>query len=69
MAPKRSLENEAERRGALIVVEGLDRAGKTSQCETLHKGLQGLGHAVKYIRFPGLSSRKSLQQLIGILLT
>ncbi|KAL4886273.1 thymidylate kinase-domain-containing protein [Aspergillus karnatakaensis] len=40
------------RRGALIVVEGLDRAGKSSQCEFLRKFLQEAGRPVKYIRFP-----------------
>ncbi|KAL3478410.1 P-loop containing nucleoside triphosphate hydrolase protein [Aspergillus californicus] len=39
-------------RGALIVVEGLDRAGKSSQCEYLRNFLQESGHAVRYIRFP-----------------
>lgn len=42
------------KRGALIVVEGLDRAGKSSQCERLRDSLQASGHAVKYIRFPGI---------------
>lgn len=41
------------KRGALIVVEGLDRAGKSSQCAILRDNLQQSGHAVKYIRFPG----------------
>lgn len=41
------------RRGALIVVEGLDRAGKSSQCEMLRDSLSQQGHMVKYIRFPG----------------
>ncbi|OQE35405.1 hypothetical protein PENCOP_c013G08599 [Penicillium coprophilum] len=40
------------RRGALIVVEGLDRAGKSSQCEMLRDSLLQQGHVVKYIRFP-----------------
>ncbi|KXG49590.1 Thymidylate kinase [Penicillium griseofulvum] len=40
------------RRGALIVVEGLDRAGKSSQCEMLRDSLSHQGHVVKYIRFP-----------------
>ncbi|BDD58735.1 hypothetical protein MAP00_003991 [Monascus purpureus] len=40
------------KRGALIVVEGLDRAGKSSQCAILRDSLQQSGHAVKYIRFP-----------------
>ncbi|GES65715.1 thymidylate kinase [Aspergillus terreus] len=39
-------------RGALIVVEGLDRAGKSSQCEALRDVLHKSGHTVKYIRFP-----------------
>ncbi|OJJ95481.1 hypothetical protein ASPACDRAFT_36183 [Aspergillus aculeatus ATCC 16872] len=45
------METPAQR-GALIVVEGLDRAGKSSQCESLHKKLQHKGRAVKYVRFP-----------------
>ncbi|KAJ5708958.1 hypothetical protein N7493_010292 [Penicillium malachiteum] len=40
------------RRGALIVVEGLDRAGKSSQCEMLREYILKQGNAVKYIRFP-----------------
>ncbi|GLI74974.1 thymidylate kinase [Penicillium ochrochloron] len=40
------------RRGTLIVVEGLDRAGKSSQCELLRDYLSEQGHNVKYIRFP-----------------
>ncbi|KAL4913130.1 thymidylate kinase-domain-containing protein [Aspergillus aurantiobrunneus] len=40
------------KRGVLIVVEGLDRAGKSSQCEFLRTFLQESGHPVKYIRFP-----------------
>lgn len=45
--------HESTRRGALIVVEGLDRAGKSSQCERLGDYLSEQGHTVKYIRFPG----------------
>jgi dTMP kinase len=40
-------------RGTLIVVEGLDRAGKSSQCEILNNNLSSIGHNVNYIRFPG----------------
>lgn len=47
------VEHESTRRGALIVVEGLDRAGKSSQCEKLRDYLSKQGHTVKYIRFPG----------------
>ncbi|KAJ5689301.1 hypothetical protein N7462_003693 [Penicillium macrosclerotiorum] len=45
-------EQVPTRRGALIVVEGLDRAGKSSQCEMLQNYLAEQGHTVKYIRFP-----------------
>lgn len=41
-------------RGILIVVEGLDRAGKSSQCERLRESLQKAGHSAKYIRLPGI---------------
>ncbi|KAF7720203.1 Uncharacterized protein PECH_008573 [Penicillium ucsense] len=47
-----SSAERSARRGALIVVEGLDRAGKSSQCEMLQTYLAGRGHDVKYIRFP-----------------
>ncbi|CAI9103006.1 OLC1v1001415C1 [Oldenlandia corymbosa var. corymbosa] len=39
-------------RGALIVLEGLDRCGKTSQCARLLTTLQGLGYSVESWRFP-----------------
>ncbi|KAK2794730.1 Thymidylate kinase [Onygenales sp. PD_12] len=39
-------------RGALIVIEGLDRAGKSTQCERLLETLQEKKHEVKYRRFP-----------------
>ena len=40
-------------RGHLIVVEGLDRAGKTTQCEALCEDIGGEDKAVKYVKFPG----------------
>lgn len=40
-------------RGKLIVLEGLDRAGKTTQCQMLVEALQKDGHKVKFMRFPG----------------
>lgn len=42
-------------RGAFIVVEGVDRAGKTTQVERLCSKLYALGHNIKSIRFPGKS--------------
>jgi len=41
------------RRGALIVLEGVDRAGKTTQCQTLVQALQQSGRAAEIMRFPG----------------
>jgi thymidylate kinase len=40
-------------RGALIVFEGLDRAGKSTQCKMLAEALQNDGHKVRHMRFPG----------------
>ncbi|RKF57107.1 Thymidylate kinase [Erysiphe neolycopersici] len=39
-------------RGALIVIEGLDRAGKTTQVKRVCDKLYLLGHNVKTLRFP-----------------
>ncbi|XP_019163358.1 PREDICTED: thymidylate kinase-like isoform X1 [Ipomoea nil] len=39
-------------RGALIVFEGLDRCGKTSQSSRLVKYLDNLGHSIQSWRFP-----------------
>ena len=41
-------------RGALIVVEGLDRVGKTTQVACLVERLQRAGHSAERIKFPGL---------------
>ncbi|KAF3054032.1 Thymidylate kinase [Didymella keratinophila] len=39
-------------RGKLIVFEGLDRAGKTTQCQMLVEALQKEGQSVMFMRFP-----------------
>ncbi|GAB2226318.1 hypothetical protein Droror1_Dr00022120 [Drosera rotundifolia] len=39
-------------RGALVVLEGLDRSGKSSQCSKLVSYLEGIGIAVEPWRFP-----------------
>lgn len=44
-------------RGAFIVVEGLDRSGKTTQCARLHARLLAAGVAVELLRFPGTCKR------------
>ena len=40
-------------RGKLIVFEGLDRAGKSTQCQMLVDDLQNDGIKVRHMRFPG----------------
>ncbi|XP_042337814.1 thymidylate kinase [Plectropomus leopardus] len=42
----------AAKRGALIVLEGVDRAGKTTQCQKLVQALQQSGRPAEMIRFP-----------------
>lgn len=46
-------------RGKLIVFEGLDRAGKSTQCERLVETLQKQGKQVKHMRFPGTQILRS----------
>lgn len=41
-------------RGTLVVFEGLDKAGKSTQCAKLVQNLQAQGHAVSGLRFPGM---------------
>ena len=43
------------RRGTLVVIEGLDRAGKSSQCMLLQDKLKGMGIPATYVKFPGKS--------------
>ncbi|KAJ0113598.1 hypothetical protein Patl1_02959 [Pistacia atlantica] len=50
-------------RGALIVLEGLDRCGKTSQSGKLLSHLEGLGHSAELWRFPDRTT--SVGQMIS----
>uniref|UniRef100_A0A5B7C328 Thymidylate kinase n=1 Tax=Davidia involucrata TaxID=16924 RepID=A0A5B7C328_DAVIN len=43
---------DSNSRGAFIVLEGLDRSGKTSQSSRLLSYLEGLGYSVESWRFP-----------------
>ncbi len=45
--------SDAVARGALIVLEGLDRSGKTTQVKLLEQRFVELGRKVKVMRFPG----------------
>jgi len=40
------------KRGAFIVIEGLDRSGKSTQTSLLHDRLQASGRPVKLLKFP-----------------
>nr|XP_054114096.1 thymidylate kinase isoform X3 [Callithrix jacchus] len=46
----------AARRGALIVLEGMDRAGKSTQSRKLVDALCALGHRAELLRFPERST-------------
>ena len=41
------------KRGALVVLEGVDCSGKTTQCKMLKDTLTKKGHSVDLLRFPG----------------
>ncbi|XP_060934251.1 thymidylate kinase [Limanda limanda] len=51
------------KRGALIVLEGVDKAGKTTQCHKLLQALQQSGRPVEMMRFPDRST--TIGQLIS----
>lgn len=46
--------SEHKKRGAFIVLEGLDRSGKSTQAALLADRLKQEGVDVKLIKFPGL---------------
>ncbi|KAK3325042.1 thymidylate kinase-domain-containing protein [Apodospora peruviana] len=50
--PSASASAPAPARGALIVLEGLDRSGKTTQVKLLEQRFVELGKKVKVMRFP-----------------
>ncbi|MEE6508853.1 hypothetical protein FKM82_023289 [Ascaphus truei] len=53
----------AGRRGALIVLEGADRAGKSTQSRRLVEALKERGHQVEGLRFPERTTE--IGQLVG----
>lgn len=55
-APQRSMSKANEStvtRGAFVVLEGLDRSGKSTQVALLEKKLRAEGREVRVMRFPG----------------
>ncbi|XP_010535480.1 PREDICTED: thymidylate kinase isoform X4 [Tarenaya hassleriana] len=57
----------SEPRGALIVLEGLDRSGKSTQCTKVVSFLEGLGHSAQLWRFPDRTT--SVGQMISAYLS
>jgi dTMP kinase len=41
------------KRAPFIVIEGLDRSGKSTQTSLLVERLKALGHSVELLKFPG----------------
>ncbi|KAL0735177.1 hypothetical protein Bca4012_011387 [Brassica carinata] len=62
-----STEASAKPRGALIVVEGLDRSGKSTQCAKLRSFLESSGHPTELWRFPDRET--SVGQMISAYLS
>lgn len=57
----------AGRRGALIVLEGVDRAGKSTQSRKLVAALCAAGHRAELLRFPGGWSAQAVVAGVGSL--
>lgn len=53
MAENSNQEGSNGKRGALIVIEGCDRTGKTTQSEMLVESLKKEGKPAIFMRFPG----------------
>lgn len=49
--------NVNKNRGAFILFEGCDRAGKTTQAIKLYEYIKGLGYPVKLWKFPGTTMK------------
>lgn len=58
-----SITMGSHKRGALIVLEGLDRVGKTTQCEKLVSALRQSGRRAETMRFPNRTT--PIGQMIG----
>lgn len=55
-----NIEITNQSRGALIIIEGCDKVGKTTQCERLIKSLTEAGHKIKLMRFPNRTSESGI---------
>lgn len=59
----RSSRAQLARRGAFILLEGVDRCGKTTQANLLVEGLKEAGHDTHFMRFPGEKQLKYVWSL------
>lgn len=54
------MSSAVAKRGALIVFEGVDKVGKSTQCQLLVKALQSQNIKAEYIRFPNRTTIGSI---------
>jgi len=43
-----------QKRAPFVVIEGLDRSGKTTQISLLHSRLESMGTGTRLLKFPGM---------------
>jgi len=43
-----------QKRAPFVVIEGLDRSGKTTQINLLHSRLESVGTRTRLLKFPGM---------------
>jgi dTMP kinase len=53
-------------RAPFIVIEGLDRSGKTTQTYRLHETLKNIGVQVESIKFPGMFFRMLQRRALSL---
>lgn len=51
------------KRGAFVVIEGLDRSGKSTQAATLLKRLQDSQVSARLMKFPGQHVHRALKDM------
>uniref|UniRef100_A0A672I3J5 Thymidylate kinase-like domain-containing protein n=1 Tax=Salarias fasciatus TaxID=181472 RepID=A0A672I3J5_SALFA len=56
----------AGKRGALIVLEGVDKVGKTTQCSKLVQALKQSGRPAEMLRFPGEAASLKPMPLMNV---
>ena len=52
------------KRGSLVVFEGCDHSGKTTQCSKLIKALEDCNEKVQSFKFPGIKKQNYLGKKI-----